>query len=1165
MTSTHPSRWLQRLKRALILLTLLELMLLAAPPLLRGVAEQQLGALLMRRLQIGSLSLNPLTMTLEAKAVSLATAAGERQLAFERLRINANLWGSLRHRGVVIDSIELERPDVYLARTGAHRYNISDLLDKFLDQPDDDSPTRFSLNNLTLQHGRIVFDDQPQRSRQEIDQLQLSLPFLSNLPYFVDDPVKPGISGRLNGARFASTAQSKPFSPARESSIDIRLDDVDLTHYLAYLPATLQFRVASARLDSKLTLGFAQPADQPPSVALAGQIALRRLQLQQTDGSALFGWENAELQIARVEPLLQRYHFRQLVLTRPDVTLQRDRDGRLNLQRIFAPAPARPAADRGGKTAGPALQLALDKLVLQQGHLHWHDQQTGFATRLDPVGLQLQHFSLKPGQPASFDLRLDSAQGERFAAQGRFSLQPLTLDTRLELQQLAVPHYAPYYRRLLPLGVAGGKLDAAARLIVDADGTRLQQLALGLSETRLLPPRGKQPFLTLPALNLQQGELDLAQRRLHIGAIDSRGLQLKLRRNQQGQLDLQQWLEPADSTEAEKPAPRWDLQLQQLTLDDYAVDFFDEAPLEDARIQLSQLQLKARNISLDQPAGIELTTRINRSGRLKASGTVRPRPLQADLRLNAGAVELVPLQPYFGHRLNLSLTRGTLGGNGRLRFAATPQPAFGFNGTLRIDRLASIDKLNRADFINWKVLQLDGVQASDSRLAVERIALADFYARLLVNPDGRLNLMDIVVQDDGSGATPLAAEPAAAGTTNAGPEPFPVHIKRVQLTGGNIQFSDYFIRPNYSANMTQIGGSINGLSSAADTRANIDLKGSVNNNAQFSLAGSLNPLARQLFLDIKAGIKGFEMIPTSPYAGKYAGYGINKGKLSMEISYFVEQNQLKAQNHLFLDQLTLGDKVDSPDATALPVRLALSLLQNRRGEIDINLPIEGSLDDPQFKIGRVIVQVLKNLLEKAVTAPFALLTSGSGGQELSFVDFAPGSSSLTPAAQARLDALAGALQDRPALKLEIAGHADAGTDIAGLKQLALQQKVRAQKLRNMARLGQAADDSVVVGRDEYPALLKAAYQAEDFPKPRNLIGLAKDIPQAEMENLLLQHISVRPDDLQQLATLRAFAAKNALLQSGKVDDARLFIVSAKPGAAPPGSSPGRVDFGLAAP
>lgn len=1159
--------WRRRLKISLIALLLVELLLWAAPPLLRGVVASEAGRLLHRPVSIGQLSLNPLTMTLRIGELTIKGQQGEPLLAFDELRVNANLPGSIRHRGVVIDAIELRHPRLHLARTGDNRYNISDLIEEFLNKPDDGEKARFSLNNLQLDNGEIHFDDLPAHSKQSISQLRLTLPFISNLPYLADQHVQPGLSALINGARLEAQAKARPFSNNRESRLEINLQDVDLTHYLGYLPMPPQFKLASAKLDSRLTLDFSQAQDQPPSIKLAGQLSLRQLQMQQLDGTPLLAWDKATLDIARLEPLQQHYQMQKLVLQRPSLQLQRNRQGQINLLQAFAhPADkshTAKAEPKAGAAAGkkPALQLSLQQVQLQQGQLGWQDASTGFATDITSINAQVDRFELRPGHPARFQLQLHTSQQEQLTAHGQFRLQPFGLQGELQLQQLALAHYAALLRPHLPLRISQGRLDVGGKLDFANNTLQLQQLALALSKLHVLPPQGNKAVLTLDKLNLADGRLDLAQQQLDFGQISSSGLQLQLKRDAEGKIDWQQWLQRKPQPAA-APGKPWSWHVGQLALDNYALSFTDEQPVQPASLKLSQLQIKAQDIGPKQAIPLELRTRINRGGNMAASGKLQLQPLSGELKLQLSGIDLLPLQPYFTEKLNISLTRGQLNAAGQLRFAQRNTLSGSYQGNLGIDKLASIDKKYGQDFLNWKTLQITGIKASDTQAQIEQISLSDFYSRLQVNTDGRLNLLDIATQPAGPARTEVASNTPAAVATTEKPEPFPLQIKKVKLSGGNIQFSDYFIRPNYSANMTQIGGSITGLSTRADSRASMELLGSVNNNAQFSLAGNLNPLAKDLYLDIKAGIKGFEMIPASPYSGKYAGYGIQKGKLSMEISYFVENRHIKALNHLFVDQFTFGEKTDSPDATSLPVQLAVSLLQNRRGEIDINLPIEGSLDDPELKVGRIVIQMLKNLLEKAVTAPFALLTGGSGGEELSYIDFEPGSSTLTPAAQGKLATLAKALGDRPSLKLEIAGHADLQTDATGLKKLALEQKVRAQKLRHMAQLGQAADDTVKISAEEYPALLKAAYKAEDFKKPRTMLGLQKDLPVAEMQALMLANIDIQPDDVRQLANRRAFAAKNALLQAGQIDDARLFIVAGKPGPAPDKASPGRVDFSL---
>src|SRR5581483_1398681 len=223
------------------------------------------------------------------------------------------------------------------------------------------------------------------------------------------------------------------------------------------------------------------------------------------------------------------------------------------------------------------------------------------------------------------------------------------------------------------------------------------------------------------------------------------------------------------------------------------------------------------------------------------------------------------------------------------------------------------------------------------------------------------------------------------------------------------------------ANMVDLGGSVGGLSSDPNSRAAVDLHGQVN-EAPLTIAGAINPLKGDLSLDIQAKVTGMELAPLSPYSGRYVGYGIEKGKLSFEVAYQIEQRKLTAQNRLILDQLTFGDKVDSPQATHLPVQFAIALLRDRNGVIDINLPIGGSLDDPDFSVGGIVLNVIVNTISKAVTAPFALLGNMfGGGKELSTVPFDAGSHAVNSETEERLKAMAKALTERPALKLEVTG------------------------------------------------------------------------------------------------------------------------------------------------
>jgi hypothetical protein len=436
-------------------------------------------------------------------------------------------------------------------------------------------------------------------------------------------------------------------------------------------------------------------------------------------------------------------------------------------------------------------------------------------------------------------------------------------------------------------------------------------------------------------------------------------------------------------------------------------------------------------------------------------------------------------------------------------------------------------------------------------IAIGEIALSDFFARMILDDQGRLNLQDIVRRKE---AGPAAAGETSKPATPARP-PVPVKIAKITLQNGTINFTDHFVKPNYTVSVTKLAGRVTGLSSQEGTLADLDLRGAYAKSSPVRIQGKLNPLAAKSYLDLKASVKGVDLTGFSPYSGKYAGYAIEKGLMSLDLAYKLENNQLTADNKIFIDQFTFGEPMESHDATRLPVNLAITLLKNNRGEIDINLPIAGSLDDPQFSVSGLIVRVIVNLFVKAVTSPFALLGSMfANGEELSKLDFEPGRARVGEAQAKTLETLAKALGERKNLKLEISGTADPETDREGLKQATMERAVRAAWRQDNP---EAQTRGEMSGAD-YQTSLTQVYKAAKFPKPRNMIGFLKDLPVEDMEKLILAHTEIQDEDIRQLARRRAENVQAWLVEQGKVASERLFLVPPKD-TAEPGT---RVDFSL---
>jgi hypothetical protein len=358
-------------------------------------------------------------------------------------------------------------------------------------------------------------------------------------------------------------------------------------------------------------------------------------------------------------------------------------------------------------------------------------------------------------------------------------------------------------------------------------------------------------------------------------------------------------------------------------------------------------------------------------------------------------------------------------------------------------------------------------------------------------------------------------------------------------------FNDQFTKPNFRVSVSNLKGSIGRLS--AGTQTPVELSGLFDRSAPLEIRGRIDPFASDMFVDLAVTAKGIEMPPLTSYSVKYLAYPIEKGKLSVDLQYRLEGGMLQANNKIFLDQLTLGDRIESPNALSIPLTLAVALLKNMRGEIDINLPISGSINDPQFKIGPVIFKAFLNLIVKAATAPFTLLASlFGGGADLSSIAFAPGSSRIEPAAQSSMAAIAKAMLDRPALRLEITGIASAAADIAGAKRNVLLRRIRSEKMSELTAKGAAPSSlrDVDLSPDEYSKYLARVYSKADIKKPRNAIGLAKSLPDAEMENLLIDSITVTEADLLAIADARGRNARSYLTKEG-VPAERVFVLTSR--------------------
>lgn len=1185
---------------------------LAAPPLVKSIAETKIGELLHRPVAIEGVSINPYALSAEVRGLRiLEREGGATAMSFASLYANVEAE-SLFRGGVVVQEIRLVEPVVSVVRLEGQRFNWSDVIDEMLAKPDDGSKSHFAIHNIRIEKGRIDFDDRPASQKHVIADLDLGVPFVSNLPSQVETFVEPLLSMKVNDTPFEIRGKARPFSVTRESVVDLKFDGFDLSRYVGYLPVEKTFRLPAARLSSDLEASFAQPAGEAPSVMLKGSVSLADVDIRHADGSPAIKLPLVKIGIDKLAPLARELALGTVAVDKPEIVASRDRDGRISLLSLVPKPvqPAAPAAQAPAETAAAKpFAVTLGEFKLAGGRVDFSDDLPAgvFKKTLQDIHVSLRKFALTGNAPTELDFGFATAAGEKFEHKGSVTLAPLKAVGTLDLAGLDLVGPRSYLAGVLKQGeVLSGKLDGKVdyEFLQEAGSEpkiRLKAALLALKDLGVQFKGEKTPLARVGLLEVRDANVDSASHRVTVGEVSGKATRISLVRDKEGVFNAQKiaaepregqpgkaGLRPVAKAPASAravPASVWQVDVKRVALDDWGVRVEDRTLSPAIILNAEPLALKIDGLSTAKgsKAKIDLQSSINKRGRIGVAGTLGLAPLAGNLDLNLKAVDLAMLQPYVTERVKIAITRGNVSSRSKLTFEVPASGAVkgSFRGNLTVGDFASVDKLNATDFLKWKSLYFNGmdIRFAPMSVSIDDIALSDFYTRLILDAKGGLNIREITAQRadeqkaEESAAQANGSAPAGPAATSAKMAPpaepmMPLSIKRITLQGGNIAYSDRFIKPNYDANLTGMGGRLNGLSSDPTTIAELDLRGKVDNAAPVEVVGRLNPFRQDRALDIKASVKDFELSSVSTYAGKYVGYGIEKGKLSATLNYKVEDRKLSATNQVFLDQLTFGDKVDSPTALKLPVLLAVSLLKNSRGEIDLDLPIGGSLDDPQFSVGGIVVKVIVNLITKAITSPFALLGSMMGGnsEEMAWVDFEPGFARLPDAAGTKLAAIAKVMNEKTGLKLEIAGRIDPATDREGLKQAMLMGKVEGLKVKDMAKKGESLGDDgrVIIPTAEYPALLTRVYKDEKFPKPRNVVGLAKDLPVAEMEKLIFANTTVNDEDVRLLAQQRAQAVKNWLLEKGNVPAERIFLLAGREGddGKQPKAKISRVDFSL---
>ncbi|WP_085612634.1 MULTISPECIES: DUF748 domain-containing protein [unclassified Pseudomonas] len=872
-----------------------------------------------------------------------------------------------------------------------------------------------------------------------------------------------------------------------------------------------------------------------------------------------------------------------------DIELEKSRteilfakDGQLNLLGLFKlPASEPTPADPDAKP----FPLRIDRIQLAGGNLHFVDARPSEPIEFlyDKLDFELKNLSTLPEDNADMTLVAIGPAGGQIDWKGNFSLIPIASEGTLKITDGQMKAFWPYVRDAVPLvlenGVVSLSTDYKLNLSKETE-LLLSNVAVNIAPFAIKAPDGR-PLAKLERLDVSDTTVDLAKQQVVVGKIRSQKLETWAALEADGQLDWQKLFasqpskpaakaaaEPkttpaaADSPKPEPTAPSkpWQVLITDVQLRDYKVHLADRSAKPEVTLDVTPLNVDLQNFdSLNgSPFNLRLDTGLGKQGKISADGVVNLAPVTAQLNVKTQDIDLRVAQSYINPFIRLELRSGMLGSDLKVNLKSTDPLALSVTGRAQIDQLHTLDTLKTRDFLKWQQVVVEGLnyQHGDS-LSIDRVNLFQPYARFMINDDRTTNIDDLLIpQPADSGAKTAAAKPAS------NDKPLGIHIGGIAINDGSANFADFSLTPNFATAVQQLNGQIGTIDSRQAKPASVDIKGKVDRYAPVTIKGAVNPFDPMASLDIATSFKRVELTTLTPYSGKFAGYRIRKGRLNLDLHYLITKGQLKAENKVVVEQLQLGEKVDSPDAVSLPLKLAIALLKDVDGKISIELPVTGDLNNPQFSVMPIVWQTLRNLIVKAAAAPFKLiggLVSGGGSEDLGTVSFAPGSSDLSKDAEAALVKLSQALKERPALRLEIEGTAAKSSDGPLLAEQRLEREYQYNYYKMLQRRGDkvpAQASLIQVPDNEKGPLLEGIYRTRlKTQPPAEWKDLGKEERTAKMRADVIKFWSSSDVLLRQLGQDRASSIKDYLVDKGQLADDRVYFIDANLGEA---ESDGRV-------
>ncbi len=1137
-----------------------------------GIVEKKTSS----KLFINDVYFNPFIFNLEISGIELKDCNNEHLVSFKLLGIDLELYSLLR-AAIHVNSITVDEPMITVVYNSDKTFNFSSLLKEQPSKEDDVQPKdeesaipRIIVDSIKVNEGGVDYEDYTNSKKFDfsLESIGFELRDIDTNDFNSSDASIRFYSNLDDGGFVDFRSEIVGFKPMKLKG-SIKFEASKLYTQWRYIQDMIGLEVANGKLS--FGADYHLNVDDLNSTAIENlHVSLENLRVKpKREDFDVLNMKAFHVGGVTLKPMQQDVHVQYITMNSLDAKVKRDEKGEIDWigylkdPRGDSKEEAHTTEDKEIDANATPWSVVLDRAAFEKISVTVDDTSVkpNVSTKLNELNINLKDVTLAGEKPFLYDMNLLLNDKFKCISNGDVTHKDLKVNTYLTCQDFDIVHYKPYidqiasenlklYNISLQNAVAGFDVNASIKdenstinAVVDEANFRLDSVVINKKDTN-------EKIVEFKSFNINGVSADTKTKDVGISKISLNGFGLYAKKDEEGVINLNELIEAKESKEGETPKSEtktqkeekpYRLRLKHFNINSAAVAFNDESLQNKTTSKLDKINLNAYDIDSKEKSWLkyDLSLRVNEKGSVLSKGKVRHTPLRQEGNLAIKKVSLKEFTPYVQESAYLTINDGYLNLDSKLNYSKNEKDAdLDVTGKLNIEEFFLHDSRDDSTIASFNLAELKSFEFKmfPNSLYVEEAALESFYLNALIDENKTMNLAKLAKEKSKEETVEVQDVNKSDSSKE---ESFALKVVKFSVSDGAANFADYSLPVLFKTSIHDLNGNIYAISNKKGEVSYVDIDGEVDKYGSTKIKGSVETSNVKSYTDIALNFKNLGLDSFSGYSAQFAGYKIDKGKLFLDLGYKIYDSQLLGENSLIIKKIELGDEVEDENITKLPLGFAIALLEDSEGVIDINMPVEGDMDSPDFKYGALVVKTLANLIVKAVASPFNFLGAAMGldGDELKYVEFEASKFVILPSEKEKLDNIASILIKKPKLYLGVTATYNKELD----KEAIQAEKLQFEIIKMSGNKGavtldvlediyeKAAGDKALDALEEE---FEKRYKKDEVFKieyRKELLARCRDI----------QPVSV--DELRSLALKRVRMIQEYLVQTKNIDNSKVIL------------------------